>query len=120
MIRRPPRSTLFPYTTLFRSIFLLDGDGSMDGTRRCDAPCQSAQIGMEEDAVSDPDGEIIGRIASAILRDEQKIPRSVERRRRKCWTCRRAQSEQKQPEILRLKSPPRLAFFHCILLVTTA
>src|SRR3989441_7724224 len=23
MIRRPPRSTLFPYTTLFRSIFLL-------------------------------------------------------------------------------------------------
>src|SRR5256885_12578380 len=25
MIRRPPRSTLFPYTTLFRSV--LDGDG---------------------------------------------------------------------------------------------
>src|SRR5438046_10652997 len=24
MIRRPPRSTLFPYTTLFRSILLLD------------------------------------------------------------------------------------------------
>src|SRR2546422_5905636 len=28
MIRRPPRSTLFPYTTLFRSIFrLLDENG---------------------------------------------------------------------------------------------
>src|SRR5690349_23778490 len=25
MIRRPPRSTLFPYTTLFRSRFLTDG-----------------------------------------------------------------------------------------------
>src|SRR5258708_17640593 len=25
MIRRPPRSTLFPYTTLFRSIFLRSG-----------------------------------------------------------------------------------------------
>src|SRR2546422_1383553 len=25
MIRRPPRSTLFPYTTLFRSIFALTG-----------------------------------------------------------------------------------------------
>src|SRR5688572_32392514 len=25
MIRRPPRSTLFPYTTLFRSIGLADG-----------------------------------------------------------------------------------------------
>src|SRR3989442_4294158 len=26
MIRRPPRSTLFPYTTLFRSVFVLPGD----------------------------------------------------------------------------------------------
>src|SRR2546426_3343887 len=25
MIRRPPRSTLFPYTTLFRSVFRTDG-----------------------------------------------------------------------------------------------
>src|SRR3712207_8813504 len=27
MIRRPPRSTLFPYTTLFRSFILLGGSG---------------------------------------------------------------------------------------------
>src|SRR5256885_6400994 len=27
MIRRPPRSTLFPYTTLFRSGFVFDGNG---------------------------------------------------------------------------------------------
>src|SRR5258708_28998408 len=27
MIRRPPRSTLFPYTTLFRSLHLLGGTG---------------------------------------------------------------------------------------------
>src|SRR5256885_12938303 len=26
MIRRPPRSTLFPYTTLFRSVFFQPGD----------------------------------------------------------------------------------------------
>src|SRR2546427_5270811 len=26
MIRRPPRSTLFPYTTLFRSPFFISGD----------------------------------------------------------------------------------------------
>src|SRR5256885_12467507 len=26
MIRRPPRSTLFPYTTLFRSLKVLDGE----------------------------------------------------------------------------------------------
>src|ERR1039457_7431746 len=30
MIRRPPRSTLFPYTTLFRS-----GEGSRGGSKRC-------------------------------------------------------------------------------------
>src|SRR2546427_4999284 len=28
MIRRPPRSTLFPYTTLFRSHFLRNGRGA--------------------------------------------------------------------------------------------
>src|SRR5438132_11294441 len=33
MIRRPPRSTLFPYTTLFRSVFL-------DQTRRKSDPCE--------------------------------------------------------------------------------
>src|SRR3712207_8446032 len=27
MIRRPPRSTLFPYTTLFRSVLQQPGDG---------------------------------------------------------------------------------------------
>src|SRR2546427_5165509 len=34
MIRRPPRSTLFPYTTLFRSLFLpqpLQGEGVVLG-----------------------------------------------------------------------------------------
>src|SRR5205809_6203348 len=31
MIRRPPRSTLFPYTTLFRS-----GDGDRGAVGRCD------------------------------------------------------------------------------------
>src|SRR5258707_4520867 len=30
MIRRPPRSTLFPYTTLFRSPYLMRGDHHMD------------------------------------------------------------------------------------------
>src|SRR5256885_2548476 len=29
MIRRPPRSTLFPYTTLFRSVTGPDGDGDI-------------------------------------------------------------------------------------------
>src|SRR2546430_9939745 len=31
MIRRPPRSTLFPYTTLFRSLMGVTGTGAADG-----------------------------------------------------------------------------------------
>src|SRR3712207_6960342 len=31
MIRRPPRSTLFPYTTLFRSFSQVDANGSYVG-----------------------------------------------------------------------------------------
>src|SRR2546422_7657947 len=34
MIRRPPRSTLFPYTTLFRSPFM--GPWMADTIRQCD------------------------------------------------------------------------------------
>src|SRR3712207_8372851 len=41
MIRRPPRSTLFPYTTLFRSrrqrAFLRPGGGRAPGRRRGEA-----------------------------------------------------------------------------------
>src|SRR2546430_6116411 len=36
MIRRPPRSTLFPYTTLFRS---RDLSGGAAGDRRADSLC---------------------------------------------------------------------------------
>src|SRR2546430_17486593 len=32
MIRRPPRSTLFPYTTLFRSVHASQGDTEFTGT----------------------------------------------------------------------------------------
>src|SRR3989442_13457689 len=34
MIRRPPRSTLFPYTTLFRSVHIQHGIGRYSGLRR--------------------------------------------------------------------------------------
>src|SRR3712207_9552227 len=33
MIRRPPRSTLFPYTTLFRSVDVCVGSANRAGTR---------------------------------------------------------------------------------------
>src|SRR2546425_9678257 len=34
MIRRPPRSTLFPYTTLFRSLYLTGYDLTLDDIKQ--------------------------------------------------------------------------------------
>src|SRR5688572_32528067 len=43
MIRRPPRSTLFPYTTLFRSA-LLDAGAKLSAKRQAAAPKLAASI----------------------------------------------------------------------------
>src|SRR2546429_2506977 len=47
MIRRPPRSTLFPYTTLFRSPFHLKIDTGMNrlGIATGDVECFARQLG---------------------------------------------------------------------------
>src|SRR2546427_13236465 len=55
MIRRPPRSTLFPYTTLFRSHHeRWDGTGYPDGLRGEEIPIGARIIGAAEvfDALS--------------------------------------------------------------------
>src|SRR2546422_7737994 len=51
MIRRPPRSTLFPYTTLFRSHFEQFGEGLPDGGLffRLDEEEQEAAIACAAD-----------------------------------------------------------------------
>src|SRR5437588_9785214 len=49
MIRRPPRSTLFPYTTLFRSFFPF---GSAIATRRTMQPSPRSQFQGKKDRKS--------------------------------------------------------------------
>src|SRR2546427_2178573 len=62
MIRRPPRSTLFPYTTLFRSCPIdSDHDGVPDGIDQCPNTPAGATVdarGCPSDADNDgvPDG----------------------------------------------------------------
>src|SRR2546429_4430427 len=62
MIRRPPRSTLFPYTTLFRSLrsgqawvrappFHRSWDSARD--RKRESPCQSAAPRRSEEHTSE-------------------------------------------------------------------
>src|SRR5258708_31441033 len=45
MIRRPPRSTLFPYTTLFRS-FLGDADGGFHAGASYQLPCNCEPVSL--------------------------------------------------------------------------
>src|SRR3712207_8213306 len=66
MIRRPPRSTLFPYTTLFRS---------MEGLRRV------ARVAGEVEAFEDVEGEQRGD-ALAVGRHLPHIVAAVTRRDR--------------------------------------
>src|SRR5258707_2888953 len=47
MIRRPPRSTLFPYTTLFRSKLYLPGAAAELGARTDAAAELEARLGLE-------------------------------------------------------------------------
>src|SRR5687768_17778442 len=53
MIRRPPRSTLFPYTTLFRSFIALDC--GPDGSRAGSLGSGTARGGLVAVAGSGPD-----------------------------------------------------------------
>src|SRR3712207_7159724 len=69
MIRRPPRSTLFPYTTLFRSL-LLDGVDEVD--RR------AAQVGAAHAVDDDLDAAVlVGLVAVEVPLVEEKIGKST-------------------------------------------
>src|SRR5438552_18699882 len=51
LIRRPPRSTLFPYTTLFRSLSFFPGPSArrrVNTTRRAAALCAAEYLRSEE------------------------------------------------------------------------
>src|SRR2546430_13547819 len=51
MIRRPPRSTLFPYPTLFRSADALEVHAKQAQPRRVDAGDGPFAIGGDDDAI---------------------------------------------------------------------
>src|SRR2546428_1769406 len=70
MIRRPPRSTLFPYTTLFRSRAIGNGDGTGCGGQHYDRrvaveqAVAGAQGGAGTAIGADEQVEILGQARS--------------------------------------------------------
>src|SRR2546422_9369889 len=93
MIRRPPRSTLFPYTTLFRSRPLLHERLEVLDRRRLlgrpdHYPCVLPLLafGVRQDAAQDVAGlegtDVLGgeRLAIRRVRREREDARSEERR----------------------------------------
>src|SRR5690349_23376030 len=61
MIRRPPRSTLFPYTTLFRSVFSTSSSPETAGVTGTDAVQRAAQILALKDRSEEHTSELQSR-----------------------------------------------------------
>src|SRR2546426_1244344 len=88
MIRRPPRSTLFPYTTLFRSLGELHAEilikerreshGALPGELRRDP--RVAQASRAEAVVSIEDADIVVRVVEDLfdLRVGEELPQGGE------------------------------------------
>src|SRR3712207_8958514 len=86
MIRRPPRSTLFPYTTLFRSVTVLVGPtgGSVNtGIAVFEAPDEAAARRIMEE-----DPAIVSGIARGELRPFRSEEHTSELQSRQYLVCR--------------------------------
>src|SRR3712207_7270191 len=66
MIRRPPRSTLFPYTTLFRSLRLVEPDPSIELVREHRLRIMAPALRLW--AVDDADEALQARLQQAFHR----------------------------------------------------
>src|SRR5687768_18301332 len=64
MIRRPPRSTLFPYTTLFRSAGSVGGEDVEEGTDALDGDDEqenrAVAVGLDEVVDACPGQRLLG------------------------------------------------------------
>src|SRR3712207_8903859 len=62
MIRRPPRSTLFPYTTLFRSerTGRLNGIAVHHGAREVRNVYRAGDVACQDSSGGFPDGDVFG------------------------------------------------------------
>src|SRR3712207_8139655 len=76
MIRRPPRSTLFPYTTLFRSA----GEGKFVLRRKDAQRCAMARIVRRQDEHGLGQVELLGDLLHALAVEPLRIEHDRKRR----------------------------------------
>src|SRR2546421_4185895 len=86
MIRRPPRSTLFPYTTLFRSPRVDRRTGQGKPARRLDVATRGSRTRLASGADAGEGEDVVGegredRVAVEVLRrvEAVEVPRAVRR-----------------------------------------
>src|SRR3712207_6854660 len=102
MIRRPPRSTLFPYTTLFRS----DRDpGVVDGGAQVRGQRRAGHKGAHEEQVHQgPRGDgALGALAALRARSEEH---TSELQSRQYLVCRLLLEKKNHTYVTFLLSPP--------------
>src|SRR5256885_13165329 len=72
MIRRPPRSTLFPYTTLFRSLFAVDVETDyVEAVRLITEACNRYDAVIVDDPPSTGDAELSLDVIRACWKDRK-------------------------------------------------
>src|SRR3989475_6223147 len=94
MIRRPPRSTLFPYTTLFRSGMAVSRDGALAMAHKYHDPSAAArtfalaftqaQSTLRHLGISSDEAQLFERLASRVLYTDASLragPDVLERNR---------------------------------------
>src|SRR3712207_7378345 len=87
MIRRPPRSTLFPYTTLFRSVPATSGTALVDGRPYPELPNPGAVVGTLLDASAVHPGRT-GRVHLQLLATARSEEHTSELQSRPYLACR--------------------------------
>src|SRR3989449_11173218 len=68
MIRRPPRSTLFPYTTLFRSVYALARNGTL-WIVPVDGPARARSFALDLTATAGPMPIASGGLVASVSGD---------------------------------------------------
>src|SRR5688572_32478742 len=76
MIRRPPRSTLFPYTTLFRSLAARDG-GVVDQHRLHPVGIEAESVERSGQPLAGIEGELLDRKSTRLNSSHSQISYAV-------------------------------------------